>query len=151
VVIFAIYDFIPLTAHLTTSNKDLGRRLALFGIAFTDSASVPIFKRFGQVPALFLFLFLGASLYGHFLGGVKAQYKTYFLLVKGEPYTVVLAQYDTIFITQRYCPTSKKLFGYLKVSKLEVIKGGIELALAKIGPLKPFNLSEPINEHCPGG
>ncbi|RZT75736.1 hypothetical protein EV678_2923 [Azospira oryzae] len=92
--------------------------------------------RFGRAPVLFLFLLLVVSSFASVLGGQTAKAKTDFLLVKGEPNTVLLCQYDSVFVTQSFDPESKVLTGYIKIARLGDGKD-IELGMGSVGPLTP--------------
>jgi phage shock protein PspC (stress-responsive transcriptional regulator) len=74
--------------------------------------------RFGRAPVLFLLLLLMVSSFASILGSQDAKAKTDFLLVKGEPNTVLLCQYDNVFVTQSFDPESKVLTGHIKIVRL---------------------------------
>lgn len=90
--------------------------------------------RFGKAPVLFLLLILVASSFASILGGQEARTKTDFLLVQGQPNTVLLCQYDNVFVMQSFDPQSKVLSGPLKIVRLGDGKD-IELAMESVGPL----------------
>jgi hypothetical protein len=76
------------------------------------------------------------SSFASILGGQEAKAKSNFLLVKGEPNTVLLCQYDNVFVTQSFDPESKVLSGNIKIVRLGDGKD-IELAMEGVGPLTP--------------
>jgi phage shock protein PspC (stress-responsive transcriptional regulator) len=90
--------------------------------------------RFGRAPVLFLLLLLVVSSFAAILGRQDAKRKTDFLLVKGEPNTALLCQYDNVFVTQSFDQESKVLTGHIKIVRLGDGKE-IELAMGSVGPL----------------
>ncbi len=90
--------------------------------------------RFGKAPVVFFLLLLVVSSFANILGSQEAKRKTEFFLVKSELNTILLYQYDNVFVMQSFDPESKVLTGSLNIARLGDGKD-IKLAIESVGPL----------------
>lgn len=144
-VFFNIFlDFIlPIFAHrkIATFEQKLAEQDKIERNTRPFSLDGAAVNRFGKAPVLFVLLLFAISSFTHSQGAHDAKAKTDFLLIKGAPNTVLLAQYDSIFVTQTFDPKSKTLTGEIKVIKLGDGKE-IQFTTGSVGPLAPHEVKK---------
>lgn len=97
---------------------------------FTEKA----IQKFGRAPILFFIASTLAAYSANTLGNENAKSQEYFLKTNGKPDAILLRQYDNTFITQTIDMKSKKIIGYMKVTRLGDGKE-MDFSIEKIGPI----------------